>query len=377
MTQYETYLRSLLPEVYIKLGTSTVDTASIYYSEFGSGRVTVGGTRTSLGSKPTLYAEDDGSHSIGLVYDNYMAMSSIGNTTNRSFTINIALRQDNPFVPNEIYGILGGSFSNMYVYGGNLCWENDNSMDNTPLVTGPAFPIGEPLLLTMTATSGDGHGGNSRVRFYFNGRKVYDSLEAGITIAAAHYSMYSKLFSDRSYNYKFGTQSSLSSVGAFAQEFTLFESRALTDFEVSKLGYLFEFAASPVTVSGTIIEGYAATDYRVRMHNSNDGALINEQVTSTGAFSALVPDLEYYVIVSAEQGEVWFPGLNAELGTKVYPTQPSLTRFYFECTTAGITGTTEPAWNTSEYGTTVDGTAVWTVVETLIQPICHAPVRGI
>ena len=377
MTQYETYLRSLLPEFYIKLGTSAADSPSSYYNEFGTGTITFGGVATSRGSKPTLYAEDDGSHSIGLLDDNYMNIYSIGNTSYFDFTINIALQHDDPFEPNKIYAILGGSYSNLYVYGGNICWETGSTMNSAPLITGPAFPVGEPVLLTMTATSGDGYGGKKRVRFYFNGRKVYDSLEAGRVISPAHYSLYSKLFCDRSFNYKFGTQSSLSNIRTFTQEFTLFERRALSDFEVSKLGYLFKFAASPVTLSGTIIEGYSATDYRVRAHRASDGLLVHEEVTSTGSFSAVVPDLEYYVVVSAEQGEVWFPEMNAEIGTKVYPTQPSLTRFYFECTTAGLTGETEPAWNTSEYGTTVDGTAVWTVVETLIQPITHAPVRGI
>lgn len=377
MTQYETYLRSLSPEVYIKLGTSTTDTASSYYSELGIGRLDVGGTKTSLGTRPTLYAEDDGSHSIGLLNNNYMSMYSIGNTTQYDFTINIALQQNDPFEPNKIYAILGGSYTNVYIYGGNLCWEDGSSMNTSPLITGPAFPVGEPVLLTMTATSSDGYAGSKRVRFYFNGLKVYDSLEAARSIAADHYSLYSKLFSDRSYNYKFGTQGSISNVNTFTQEYTVFESRALSDFEVSKLGYLFKFAAPPVTLSGSIIEGYAATDYRVRAHRASDGLLIHEEVTSTGSFSAVVPDLEYYVIVSAEQGEVWFPNMAAEIGTKVYPTNPSATRFYFECTTAGTTGATEPAWNTSEYGTTIDGTAVWTVVETLIQPIAHAPVRGI
>ena len=132
-----------------------------------------------------------------------------------------------------------------------------------------------------------------------------------------------------------------------------------------------------VTVSGSILEAYIASDWRVRIHRSSDGALIHEEVTATGSFSALVPDVEYYVIVTAEQGEVWRPGIARTLGDKVYPTNPSSVRFYFECTTAGTSDTTEPSWNVNLGQTTTDGSAVWRVVEGLISPITHAPIRGI
>lgn len=51
----------------------------------------------------------------------------------------------------------------------------------------------------------------------------------------------------------------------------------------------------------------------------------------------------------------------AETGSVVKPTTPN--NRYFKCTTAGQSGGSEPAWNTTIGGTTNDGTVVWTTIQ--------------
>ena len=46
------------------------------------------------------------------------------------------------------------------------------------------------------------------------------------------------------------------------------------------------------------------------------------------------------------------------VGDRVYPTTETL--FYYECTTGGTSGATEPEWETTVGGTQVDGTVTWT-----------------
>ncbi len=53
----------------------------------------------------------------------------------------------------------------------------------------------------------------------------------------------------------------------------------------------------------------------------------------------------------------------AETGSVVKPTVENAR--HFKCTTAGTSGASEPTWNTTIDGTTVDGTATWTTIQAL------------
>jgi hypothetical protein len=54
----------------------------------------------------------------------------------------------------------------------------------------------------------------------------------------------------------------------------------------------------------------------------------------------------------------WAASTAYALGDIVIPTSPG--NYEYVCSTAGTTGGTEPTWDTTEGGTTSDGTAVWT-----------------
>lgn len=383
MTQYETYLRSTAPDKYFKINSPTADATYRYYNEVGSDSITYkyasGSSATGNGQKPTLFAEDDGSYSTGFRYKNYLE-GSFGNLST-SLTFQIAV-MNNEWHGTEVHCLFGGYPHTLYVSGGVLCWYNGFNPSfgtNNATLIGPALDEGSEYLITYSIATAGGYNNSQHVKIYVNGSKVVDSLDSGVSITGAlgGQNMQSVLTNySESEASCFGKQTDPAICDAFCQEVS-FWSRQLSDYEVSKLGYLFWKNANPVVVSGSIVEGYHATDFRVRMHESATGELVHQEVTASGSFSALVPDLEYYVIVSAEQGEVWFPSMAPSIGDKVYPTNPSATRFYFECTTAGVAGTTEPSWNLNLDNTTNDGTVVWTVVEGLIQPITHAPVRGV
>ena len=54
----------------------------------------------------------------------------------------------------------------------------------------------------------------------------------------------------------------------------------------------------------------------------------------------------------------WEPSTVTLVGAIVTPTTPN--GHYYRCTTAGTTGSTEPTWTTTLYGTVADNTVVWT-----------------
>lgn len=57
----------------------------------------------------------------------------------------------------------------------------------------------------------------------------------------------------------------------------------------------------------------------------------------------------------------WASSTAYVLGDRVVPSSPA--GFHYLCTTAGTSGGTEPSpWNTTESGTTNDGTVVWTTI---------------
>jgi hypothetical protein len=152
---------------------------------------------------------------------------------------------------------------------------------------------------------------------------------------------------------------------------------SLTESQISELYSVFKYSQLNVSVTGSIIESLIVTDFKVYLHGFSDGELLASTTTSNGLFSFTVPDIPYYCVVLPDYGSRWRQDMVVDLGKIVFPTNPSLTRFYFECTTAGLTGSSEPVWNTAIGLQTVDNTAEWTIKEGIVQPIAHAPVVGV
>jgi len=64
----------------------------------------------------------------------------------------------------------------------------------------------------------------------------------------------------------------------------------------------------------------------------------------------------------------WAASTAKALGEIVRPTAAptDASRFYYECTVAGTTGTTEPTWPTTDGATVVDNTVTWTARERIV-----------
>lgn len=372
MSEFSDYAVATGPVHYWLMNHNGVNGNSSEIDLTGSKSMSTQGTLTGNGSGLNLLEEDDGNSSFQMDETNYFSPSA-GSSSIRNYTVSFAMRHENP---TGFHCILGGAEFALYITNNRLCWKRSNSpvagLGNADFI-GPIINPDTTYFVTITSKFVPSH---TTIRIWLNGILVFDSLtDAGHTVAGDTDSRVVRVgtnyFATSSFN--FGKSTS-----EFATiQHLIYHSRVLSDFEISKMGYLFRYTALPVTVSGTIIEGYQATHWRVRIHRSSDGTLLQDVITETGTFSEYVPDVECYVIVSAVQGDQWMDNVVYPLGQKVYPRNPSVTRFYFECTTAGTSGSTEPTWNTNQATTTSDGTVVWTVVEALIQPITHSPVHGI
>ena len=127
-------------------------------------------------------------------------------------------------------------------------------------------------------------------------------------------------------------------------------------------------------LDGTISESLAADTWLAEAYDHLSGALLGSvQFTGTTFSIPLANVAPVKVTVSAKQGTVWEASKAVALNTKEYPTNPSATPFYYNCTTAGTTGSSEPSWPILSGGTVTDGTVVWTLVERLIEPSTQGP----
>jgi len=63
---------------------------------------------------------------------------------------------------------------------------------------------------------------------------------------------------------------------------------------------------------------------------------------------------------SSVPSTVWSAGAGFSVGQQIIPTTLGSVGFYFTCSTAGTTGTTEPTWPSQVGATVVDGSVTWT-----------------
>jgi len=125
-------------------------------------------------------------------------------------------------------------------------------------------------------------------------------------------------------------------------------------------------------VSGTITESLSATDFKARVYQLSDGALVGNTTVTSSPYTIELTTLDpVLVTMLPDYGTQWTASTAYALNDKVFPTDPAASPYYYECTTAGTSDASEPTWPTS--GTVNDGTAVWTYVEQMVQPITHGP----
>ena len=128
------------------------------------------------------------------------------------------------------------------------------------------------------------------------------------------------------------------------------------------------------SISGTITEAVAGDKFKVYANRYDTGRYIDEIDVDTSidpTYTMLFSNSEPVILTARVDATKWKEGTYG-LTEQVYPTDPVATPYYYKCTTAGTSGSTEPTWPTSA-GTVNDGSVVWTFVERLIQPAAQAP----
>jgi hypothetical protein len=125
-------------------------------------------------------------------------------------------------------------------------------------------------------------------------------------------------------------------------------------------------------ITGTLTESLSATDFKARAYKFSDGALVGDATITSSPYTLELQTLEpVLVTMLPDYGTRWAASTAYALNDKVFPSDPATSPYYYECTTAGTSDASEPTWPTS--GTVNDGTAVWTYVEQMVQPITHGP----
>lgn len=129
-------------------------------------------------------------------------------------------------------------------------------------------------------------------------------------------------------------------------------------------------------INGTIDESLAASDWIAFANDLKTQNPVGKVEFTGTAFTIPVNDSRLCMVtVFAKQGNEWLADTQYFVGDKVIPTDPVTTPYYYTCTVAGISGSTEPVFPVTPGGTVVDGGATWERVERLIQPVTHSPIR--
>ena len=132
------------------------------------------------------------------------------------------------------------------------------------------------------------------------------------------------------------------------------------------------FSSQAKTISGNILETSAIVDWCAIVTDLTTQSQLGNQTISGSSYSVTVAsDDAVMVTLSPKIDGIWRASRSIPLDFYVVSTTPDTTPHLWKCTTAGITGSTEPTWNLS--GTTTDGTVTWTYIAPLVDPVTIGP----
>jgi hypothetical protein len=125
-------------------------------------------------------------------------------------------------------------------------------------------------------------------------------------------------------------------------------------------------------ITGDITESVAITRWQVVANRISDGAFMGRAESTGTTYTLNCKTLELVIMYCAPaiDGE-WAANTAIALDYIVVATDPESTPHLWICTTAGTTDASEPTWNLS--GTTTSGSAVFTYIGPLENPICLGP----
>lgn len=128
-------------------------------------------------------------------------------------------------------------------------------------------------------------------------------------------------------------------------------------------------------ISATITESLSASEFNVRAYDFSTGNLVAETLSSDNTYTLAVGTKNLAAIVTcvADEGNVWLANTVYALNDKIIPNDPATIPYYYKCTQAGTTGTTEPVFPPIPGETVTDNNVIWECVERLVQPISQGP----
>jgi hypothetical protein len=122
--------------------------------------------------------------------------------------------------------------------------------------------------------------------------------------------------------------------------------------------------------SGDIIETLGTTDWTITATQCSTSATVGSGNSSGTTYSIEVStDSPCNLQLAQKIDYAWVTGRTAALNEYCVPSNPEVTPHLFKCTTGGAVGGSEPTWDSTPTNTTSDGSAVWTCIGPLVNPI--------
>ena len=129
-----------------------------------------------------------------------------------------------------------------------------------------------------------------------------------------------------------------------------------------------------VDIDGTPLVAGSIDGHHLIHYNGTKMVVLNPNIIAGGAVTVADHDHAYDQVTTT-----WAASTAYVVGDKRQATSPDGT-FYFECTSAGTSDSSEPAWPGSHGGTVVDNTVTWTARdgrgESLVEESFPVPVNG-
>ena len=132
-------------------------------------------------------------------------------------------------------------------------------------------------------------------------------------------------------------------------------------------------------VTGTIADNTLNDNWLITAYDDVSGVELSQiDFVGDGDFELFVPSSDNVMVTVRQPPMVgWEHSTNYAIGDLTVATNPSANPYYYRCTTAGISGASEPTWNNVQSSSTVDGAATWVTVERLIEPKTHSPLKPV
>ena len=125
----------------------------------------------------------------------------------------------------------------------------------------------------------------------------------------------------------------------------------------------------------TIVETLAEADWEALAIALDSNTVIGKTTFNGSSFTIPVARRTPCTVVVRPAGfGLWTRDTSYSVGDNVYPSNPSAVPYYYECSIGGVSGITEPTWNTTANSVTADGTISWTLIEGIIKPDANSPV---